>query len=223
MLTVTHIQWASIILRPACFGRSRSSSGDPVAARCRRNASGAGELSLLRPPRLRGALAELEMARRSLPNDPRIFELTGYILRRRGQQEEGLRNLEKQSSWIRAIATSATDRHQLPVSAALSRGGRHSDRALTIVPNDVATKFTRALVDFYWKADTQPLHDMIDSILAKNPGAISDAADNWFVCALAERDPMQQSRPWWRWATIHVGATTLFILSRTLGKVCWRG
>src|SRR5207244_8539214 len=41
------------------------------------------------------ALAELEKARRGLPNDPRIFELTGYILRRRGQQEEGLRNLEK--------------------------------------------------------------------------------------------------------------------------------
>ena len=30
-----------------------------------------------------------------LPNDPRLFELTGYILRRRGQQEEGLRNLER--------------------------------------------------------------------------------------------------------------------------------
>src|SRR5678815_4073423 len=40
-----------------------------------------------------GALAELEIARRALPNDPRLFELTGYILRRRGQQEEGLRNL----------------------------------------------------------------------------------------------------------------------------------
>src|SRR5207237_1003501 len=38
-----------------------------------------------------GALAELEIARRGLPNDPRLFELTGYILRRRGQQEEGLR------------------------------------------------------------------------------------------------------------------------------------
>ena len=42
-----------------------------------------------------GALAELEIARRALPNDPRLFELTGYILRRRGQQEEGLRNLER--------------------------------------------------------------------------------------------------------------------------------
>ena len=37
-----------------------------------------------------GALAELEIARQALPNDPRLFALTGYILRRRGQQEEGL-------------------------------------------------------------------------------------------------------------------------------------
>src|SRR5262249_11357424 len=42
-----------------------------------------------------GALAELESVRRALPNDPRIFELTGYILRRRGELEEGLRNLQR--------------------------------------------------------------------------------------------------------------------------------
>ena len=42
-----------------------------------------------------GALAELEIARRGLPNDPRLFEFTGFILRRRGQQEEGLQNLQR--------------------------------------------------------------------------------------------------------------------------------
>jgi TolB-like protein/Tfp pilus assembly protein PilF len=42
-----------------------------------------------------GALGELEIARRTLPNDPRLFEWTGYILRRRGQQEEGLQNLQR--------------------------------------------------------------------------------------------------------------------------------
>src|SRR4029077_1979923 len=42
-----------------------------------------------------GALAELDIARRALPNDPRLFELTGYILRRRGQQEEGLQSLQR--------------------------------------------------------------------------------------------------------------------------------
>src|SRR5262249_54912365 len=41
-----------------------------------------------------GALAELENARKTLPNDPHLFEFTGYILRRRGQRAEGLRNLQ---------------------------------------------------------------------------------------------------------------------------------
>src|SRR5437660_2635090 len=38
-----------------------------------------------------GALAELEIARRTLPNDPSVFELTAYIVRRQGKQEEALR------------------------------------------------------------------------------------------------------------------------------------
>ena len=42
-----------------------------------------------------GALAELEIARRSLPNDPRIFAVTGYIQRRQGRWEESMRNLER--------------------------------------------------------------------------------------------------------------------------------
>ena len=42
-----------------------------------------------------GALAELEVARQTLPNDPRIFRLTGYIQRRQGHWEESTRNLER--------------------------------------------------------------------------------------------------------------------------------
>jgi tetratricopeptide (TPR) repeat protein len=36
-----------------------------------------------------GALAELEIARRTLPNDLRFFELTGYIRLCQGKFEEG--------------------------------------------------------------------------------------------------------------------------------------
>ena len=41
--------------------------------------------------------AELETARQTVPNDARLFELKGYIERRRpgGSQEEALRNLER--------------------------------------------------------------------------------------------------------------------------------
>jgi serine/threonine-protein kinase len=69
------------------------------------------------------------------------------------------------------------------------------DRALTIVPNDVATQTMRVLVDFDWKAETRPLHEMIDPILAAGlPDAISDAAETWFTFALAERDPAAAER-----------------------------
>ena len=142
-----------------------------------------------------GALDELEVARRSLPNDPRIFELSGYILRRRGQQEEGARNLESAVELdphnmfiLQQLGFSYESLRHYPEEAAVL------DRVLTIVPNDVGTRSTRALIDFYWKAETRPLHEAIDSILAKNPGAISDVADGWFVCALAERDPTAAER-----------------------------
>jgi TolB-like protein/Tfp pilus assembly protein PilF len=136
-----------------------------------------------------GALAELENARRALPNDPRLFELTGYILRRRGQQEEGLRNLE------RAVELDPRNFYTLQqISLSYQAFGRYADaiaaldRALSIVPDNVETRASRELYYFFLKADTRPLHQTIDSILAQGPRAIASAADTWFACALAERD-----------------------------------
>src|SRR5437016_306445 len=137
-----------------------------------------------------GALAELEIARRGLPNDPRLFELTGYILRRRGQQEEGLRNLERAAELdprnfniLQQIALSYLNlRRYGEAIAAL-------DRALAIVPDNAETRTARGLFYLCWKADTRPLRQTIDAILAQGPGAIASAADTWFFCALAERDP----------------------------------
>jgi TolB-like protein/Tfp pilus assembly protein PilF len=142
-----------------------------------------------------GALAELEIARRTLPNDPRLFELTGFILRRRGQQEEGLRNLQ------RAVELDPRNFNTLQQIALSYQGlGRYADaiaafdRALSIVPNNVETRANRELYYLFWKGDTRSLHQTIDSILAQGPGAIASAADVWFDCALAERDPAAAER-----------------------------
>jgi cytochrome c-type biogenesis protein CcmH/NrfG len=62
------------------------------------------------------------------------------------------------------------------------------DRALAIAPDEVETRVGRALTELHWKADTAPLHQLIDSVRATNPAAIRDIADTWFICALAERD-----------------------------------
>jgi TolB-like protein/class 3 adenylate cyclase/Tfp pilus assembly protein PilF len=136
-----------------------------------------------------GALAELETARRTLPNEPHVFELLGYIARRRGHQDEGLRNLE------RAIELDPRNFFTLQ-QIALSYSGllRYSDeaavldRALSIKPDDVETKVVRALIPLDWKADTRPLHQIFDEIRRNDPEAIKSVADTWFLCALAERD-----------------------------------
>jgi adenylate cyclase len=142
-----------------------------------------------------GALAELESARRTLPNDPRLLELTGYILRRRGQQEEGLRNLE------RSVDLDPRNFFTLQqIALSYQYLGRYAeaiaalDRALSIVPDNVETRASRAEFYLYWKADTRSLHQTIDAILVQGPGAIASAADVWFVCALAERDAAAAER-----------------------------
>jgi len=142
-----------------------------------------------------GALAELEIARRALPNDPRLFELAGYILQRRGQPEEGLQKLQRAVELdprnfftLQQIALSYQSlRRYAEAIAAL-------DRALAIEPDNAETRADRALVYLFWKADTRPLHQTIDAILAQGPGAIVRAAVIWFACALAERDPAAAER-----------------------------
>jgi len=139
-----------------------------------------------------GALAELEIARQTLPNDARLFELKGYIERRRpnGNQQEALHNLEH--------AVDLDPRNFLVLQqTALSyyHLGRYADeeavldRMLAIQPDDLDTKVTRAFVQMYWKADTRPLRQLIDESRAKGHGAIQSIAAGWLECALAERDP----------------------------------
>jgi tetratricopeptide (TPR) repeat protein len=142
-----------------------------------------------------GALAELEIARRGLPNDSRLFELTGYILRRRGQQEDGLQNLQ------RAVELDPRNFFTLQqIALSYQYLGRYAeaiaalDRALAIVPDNVETRTARGLFYLCWKADTRPLRQTIDAILAQGSGAIVSAADTWFFCALAERDPAAAER-----------------------------
>ena len=138
-----------------------------------------------------GALAELEAARRRLPNDSGIFELMGYIQRRQGRWEESTRNLE------RALELDPRDvrtLYQIGDSYAILRRYAEQkskfDRILAIEPNNLGAKAERAFVEVDWKADTRPLHQLLDEIRATNPAATPKIYDSdaWLFCALAERD-----------------------------------
>src|SRR5207244_10970105 len=62
------------------------------------------------------------------------------------------------------------------------------DHELAIKPDDLETKVARAFVDLDWKADTRPLHQIIDQTRTKDPAGLRRIANSWFACALAERD-----------------------------------
>jgi len=136
-----------------------------------------------------GALAELEVARQTLPNHPRLFRITGFIQRRQGRWEESIRNLE------RALELDPRNVNTLDnlgdSYAALRRYAEQKsklDRILAIEPNDVPAKVGRALVELNWKADTRPLHQLIDEIRATNPAAMPKIVPWRLACALFERD-----------------------------------
>ena len=137
-----------------------------------------------------GALKELELARQTLPNSAEILELTGYILRRRGKSAEGLQFIQ------RALDVDPRNFYtlgQIAISYGYLRRYAEEtavlDRALAVKPDDVETRAAREEIELDWKADTRPLHRIIDQIRTQNPGAVQNIADVWVLCAFAERDP----------------------------------
>jgi serine/threonine-protein kinase len=137
-----------------------------------------------------GALAELEVARQSLPNDARIFGLTAYIQRRQGYWEESTRNFERAAELDpRDIETLHAGASNYWFCRRYPEAKRWYAHVLAFEPNDALTKVLLAYVDFAWKADTRPLHQTIDSIRATNPAAVPPGIAQWWLYyALAERD-----------------------------------
>ena len=138
-----------------------------------------------------GALAELKIARQTLPNQARIFQLMGFIQRRQGHWQESTRNLERAAELDpRDLGTLET------LSSDYARFRRHAEaktllaRAVAVAePDDISMKLALPEGELYANADPRPLHQAIDSIRATNPAAGTSAiAHDWLFCALAERD-----------------------------------
>src|SRR5262249_29950334 len=138
-----------------------------------------------------GALAELEIARQTLPHDPQILFLTGLIQRRQGRWEESTRALERAADLdprnfgvLQNIAGNYATLGRYPEQRLWLR------RVLSFEPNDAATQAMLATIDFESKGNMQPLHQAIDSIRTTHPTSerILNVVQWWLVCALAERD-----------------------------------
>ncbi|MEO5718315.1 MAG: hypothetical protein ABIR29_07055 [Chthoniobacterales bacterium] len=135
------------------------------------------------------ARQELEIARRSLPNEPLIFELAGYIDRRQGRWDASTRNLShaleldpRNTYLLHQLAVSYQKQRIYPEAAAVL------DRALGILPDDSGLRVARAAIDLHKRADPRPMHTAIEKIVAANPDAAPGLADEWLGLALCERD-----------------------------------
>ena len=139
------------------------------------------------------AAAELALAGRTLPNESRVPELTGYMLRRQGHWEESTRSLE------RALAL---DPRNFVLLGQLGRSyaslHRYADqerllqRMLAVKPGDPFTRQQLALVPFDARADLRPYQAALATLLAEHPDLASELDDPG--TASCERSPAAYAR-----------------------------
>jgi len=137
------------------------------------------------------ARAELAIALRTMPNNARIFELTGYIDRRQARWNDALRNLE------RAVELDPRNNDILFGTGFTFLCARDYKRAREIANRGLAlptkNNYARLLpvwIDFHEQADTGPWHAVLDKILAENPASARDLTRGRFFVSLCERDPV---------------------------------
>lgn len=139
------------------------------------------------------ARLELDAARKTLPNNPEVFEYSGYIDRREGRWQEATRNLERALELdprnfltLQQLALVFQMQHLYRDEA------RTYDRALAVVPDDPFILISRSLVAFDERADLKPFQDTLARLVAKDPMLAPDIDD--VDHALCERTPEAMGR-----------------------------
>jgi serine/threonine protein kinase len=141
------------------------------------------------------ALTEVDIARRGLPNDPSIFNITAHIARRQGEWKRSTSDFERgaaldpRSIWFpsRAAINHAWLR-RFPEAVAWM------DHAVAIEPGNPAMRFGRAIGELYWRADPQPAHEAAQRIMTEDPSGMDAVADLWFELGLCRRDAAEMAK-----------------------------
>ena len=135
------------------------------------------------------ALAELEIARRLLPNSSKAYLMTAAIDRRLGRFDEALQNFDQAVELdplnFESVEEAAFTREALRRYDAAKRW---LERALALAPKDYTVRTDLATLPFWEHANTRPWRTQLNQIMAEGHDAASHAALSFFYCALAERD-----------------------------------
>ena len=114
---------------------------------------------------------ELAIAARTLPNDARVLQLAGQIDRRQGRWRDAVRNFEH------AVELDPQNAERLGalrdtyrMMRAYKQARETADRRLALKPNDIV-RATRCQIDVEERADTRPLHAVMEKTLRDDPAA----------------------------------------------------
>jgi serine/threonine protein kinase/tetratricopeptide (TPR) repeat protein len=135
---------------------------------------------------------ELAIAVRTLPNNARIFEWSGYIDRRQNRWQDAVRNFER--------AMELDPRNvKILTSAAVTYGAMRDygqakaifDRIIALEPKSIVYRLWRALWIAFERADLRP----VQGVITDNPALLRTDDGPWcFAMALWARDPVAADR-----------------------------
>ena len=135
------------------------------------------------------ARAELELARRTLPNEATVYFEIGLTDRRQGRWTEALRNFERAVELdprnVEYLKTTAEACSTLRRYGEANRIGR---RALALSPHDNWLRIFLASKPVWERADTRPWRNELNAIVSENPGIAPTISEDLWVCAIFERD-----------------------------------
>ncbi len=140
------------------------------------------------------ARAELDIARRSVPNNPHVFEITGLIDRKQGRWSDAAHNFERASeldprNLFLALNVSGFYFSSRPLPYEQTK--KALDRVLALKPNFLDAKIDRGGgLEMHWRGDTRLLRATIEKLLTDEPASANDQAMKVqrFQLALFERD-----------------------------------
>jgi serine/threonine protein kinase/tetratricopeptide (TPR) repeat protein len=132
---------------------------------------------------------ELAIAARTLPNDARVLQLAGQIDRRQGRWRDAVRNFEH------AVELDPQNAERLGalrdtyrMMRAYKQARETADRRLALKSNNIAPTLSRFQIDVEERADTRPLHAVLEKTLRNNPAVAGSMVADRFILALYERD-----------------------------------
>ena len=137
------------------------------------------------------ARKELAAARGTLPNEPLLFLLTGYIDRRQSRWDESLENMRHALELDPAGPQALLVLQQIAKTYELLRRypemAATLDRALAVAPANANIQINRAQLELEWKADVKPFTAALRKLEAADASAVGSFAEQLFYLASCQR------------------------------------